>query len=104
MIPLVFRMFKLAVIFKTTVIWIRKWICICYLYISTCRTVVSVLADTAKTNGRLSDFLEMKDFKFPIHTEYFLSGGAMIFVFIELGIMASSSFFKRSDIPINRMK
>jgi hypothetical protein len=28
----------------------------------------------------------------------------MIFVFIELGIMASSSFFKRSDIPINRMK
>ena len=55
MIPLVFRMFKLVVIFKT-VLWIRQWICICYLYISTCRTVVSMLADSAKTNGRLSDF------------------------------------------------
>jgi hypothetical protein len=61
MIQLVFRMFKLAVMFKTTVIWIRQRICICYLYILTCRTVVSMLADSAKTNGRLSDFLEKNE-------------------------------------------
>ena len=35
----------------------------------------------------------------PIHTEYFLSGAAMIFVFMEFGAMASISFFIRSAIP-----
>ena len=35
----------------------------------------------------------------PIHTEYFLSGGAMTLVFMELGAKLSSSFFILSAIP-----
>merc|ERR1711975_71708 len=35
----------------------------------------------------------------PIHTEYFLSGGAMILIFIVLGARAVISFCIRSAIP-----
>merc|ERR1719492_203712 len=35
----------------------------------------------------------------PIHTEYFLSGGAMILIFIELGARAVISFCILSAIP-----
>lgn len=36
----------------------------------------------------------------PIQTEYFLSGGAMIFIFIVAGAKAVISFCIRSAIPI----
>ena len=35
----------------------------------------------------------------PIHTEYFLSGGAMILIFIEGGARAVISFCIRSAMP-----
>jgi len=37
----------------------------------------------------------------PIHTEYFLSGGAMIFTFMVEGAKFTSSFWRRSAIPGN---
>jgi len=37
----------------------------------------------------------------PIHTEYFLSGGAMILIFMVDGARAVSSFCMRSAMPLN---